>query len=217
MGVERERSRNLKAWAADHHFHHHHHPHPHHQQNPEGPGYQHHHYQGPGESYALLYPSASSEDSGSTADSASVAAASDYSGGGGEGRLRLRSRSISLKKSKRKPPPPVRSVSLMKNLGEAEGPVHQQHRSLGRLYRDGRPKSLHIPREHYPDFQQDFLLLPGAPRSSKPSPGDGEADHRLGGNGPPSLEIQGPDKQAEPELNFPGHWQLGDWKNDPYR
>ncbi|CAL8326430.1 unnamed protein product [Lota lota] len=188
--------------AADHHFHPQNHGHQSYQQR--------HHFQGLGDSYALLYPSASSEDSGSTADSVSVAA-SDYSG---EGRLRLRSRSISLKKSKRKPPPPVRSVSLMKNLGEAEGPVHHQH-NLGRLYRDGRPKSLHIPREHFPDFQQDFLLA-GSRHSSKPSLGDGELDHR-GGNGPPSLEIQGPDKQGEPELNFPGHWQLGDWKSDPYR
>uniref|UniRef100_A0A3B4AK02 Uncharacterized protein n=1 Tax=Periophthalmus magnuspinnatus TaxID=409849 RepID=A0A3B4AK02_9GOBI len=94
----------------------------------------HNNYLGTGENYALLYPSGSSEDSASTTDTISVAA-SDYSN---ESRLRLRSRSISLKKSKRKPPPPVRSVSLMKNLGEAEGRVHQ-----GRgLYRDGRPKSL---------------------------------------------------------------------------
>uniref|UniRef100_A0A672IGR6 NHS-like 2 n=1 Tax=Salarias fasciatus TaxID=181472 RepID=A0A672IGR6_SALFA len=103
-----------------------------------------------GENYALLYPRGSSEDSASTADTVSVTA-SDYSA---EGRLRLRSRSISLKKSKRKPPPPVRSVSLMKNLGEAEGRVHHG----GSLYRDGRPKSLHIPRDHFPDFQPDFLL-----------------------------------------------------------
>uniref|UniRef100_A0A667YUF7 NHS-like 2 n=1 Tax=Myripristis murdjan TaxID=586833 RepID=A0A667YUF7_9TELE len=111
---------------------------------------QHHNFLGMGENYALMYPSGSSEDSASTTDTISVTA-SDYSA---DGRLRLRSRSISLKKSKRKPPPPVRSVSLMKNLGEAEGQVHHDRG----LYRDGRPKSLHIPRDHFPDFQPDFLL-----------------------------------------------------------
>uniref|UniRef100_A0A3B5LI25 NHS-like 2 n=1 Tax=Xiphophorus couchianus TaxID=32473 RepID=A0A3B5LI25_9TELE len=106
----------------------------------------HHNYLGHGENYALLYPRGSSEDSASTTDTISVTA-SDYST---EGRLRLRSRSISLKKSKRKPPPPVRSVSLMKNLGEAEGRI----RHGGGLYRDGRPKSLHIPRDNFPEFQE---------------------------------------------------------------
>uniref|UniRef100_A0A673AU81 NHS-like 2 n=1 Tax=Sphaeramia orbicularis TaxID=375764 RepID=A0A673AU81_9TELE len=128
------------------------------------------------ENYALLYPSGSSEDSASTTDTISVTA-SEYST---DGRLRLRSRSISLKKSKRKPPPPVRSVSLMKNLGEAEGRIHHD----GGLYRDGRPKSLHIPRDHFPDFQPDFLL---------------------------------PKREGETDLTFPTHWQLGEWKNDPYR
>uniref|UniRef100_A0AAX7SG28 NHS-like 2 n=1 Tax=Astatotilapia calliptera TaxID=8154 RepID=A0AAX7SG28_ASTCA len=118
---------------------------------------EHHNFLGLGENYALLYPRGSSEDSASTTDTISITA-SDYST---EGRLRLRSRSISLKKSKRKPPPPVRSVSLMKNLGQAEGRIYHQ----GGLYRDGRPKSLHIPRDHFPDFQPDFLL----PNSSKTS------------------------------------------------
>uniref|UniRef100_A0AAQ4Q3P7 NHS-like 2 n=1 Tax=Gasterosteus aculeatus aculeatus TaxID=481459 RepID=A0AAQ4Q3P7_GASAC len=126
---------------------------------------QHHNFLGSGENYALLYPRGSSEDSTSTGDTISVTA-SDYSA---DGRLRLRSRSISLKKSKRKPPPPVRSVSLMKNLGEAEGQI----RRGGSLYRDGRPKSL--------------------------------------------LEVQAPEREGEPELTFPNHWQLGEWKNDPYR
>uniref|UniRef100_A0A3Q3WUL3 Uncharacterized protein n=1 Tax=Mola mola TaxID=94237 RepID=A0A3Q3WUL3_MOLML len=128
--------------------------------------------EGMADNYALLYPRGSSEDSASTTDTISVTP-SDYSG---DGRLRLRSRSISLKKSKRKPPPPVRSVSLLKNLGETEGRIHHE----GGLYRDGRPKSLHIPRDHYPDFQPDFLL-------------------------------------PKTELTFPNHWQLGEWKNDPYR
>ncbi|XP_055358972.1 NHS-like protein 2 [Betta splendens] len=168
---------------------------------------QHHRFLGLGENYALLYPRGSSEDSASTTDTISVTA-SDYSA---DGRLRLRSRSISLKKSKRKPPPPVRSVSLMKNLGEAEGRVHHK----GGLYRDGRPKSLHIPRDHFPDFQPDFLL-PSSSSSIKPSGGGRDLGH--GGNeGPPSLEIQAPDREGETELNFPSHWQLGDWKNDPYR
>uniref|UniRef100_A0A3P8UK03 NHS-like 2 n=1 Tax=Cynoglossus semilaevis TaxID=244447 RepID=A0A3P8UK03_CYNSE len=156
------------------------------------------------ENYALLYPRGSSEDSASTADTISVAA-SDYST---EGRLRIRSRSISLKKSKRKPPPPVRSVSLMKNIGEAEGRIHSE----SRLYRDGRPKSLHIPREHFPDFQPDFLL----PSCSKSS--GSERDLVSGGNdGPPSLEVQAPEGEGETDLAFSTHWQLGEWKNDPYR
>ncbi|KAM4565140.1 NHS-like protein 2 isoform 2-T2 [Fundulus diaphanus] len=167
-----------------------------------------HNYLGHGENYALLYPRGSSEDSASTADTVSVTA-SDYST---EGRLRLRSRSISLKKSKRKPPPPVRSVSLMKNLGEAEGRI----RHGGGLYRDGRPKSLHIPRDNFPDFQPDFLLTSSS-CSSKASVG--ERDLGQGGNdGPPSLEVQAPEREGETEITFPSHWQLGEWKsNDPYR
>ncbi|XP_076581303.1 NHS-like protein 2 isoform X2 [Chaetodon auriga] len=168
---------------------------------------QHHNFLGLGENYALLYPRGSSEDSASTTDTISVTA-SDYSG---DGRLRLRSRSISLKKSKRKPPPPVRSVSLMKNLGEAEGRIHHE----GGLYRDGRPKSLHIPRDHFPDFQPDFLL-PSSSYSSKPSGGERELVQG-GHDGPPSLEVQAPDREGETELTFPTHWQLGEWKNDPYR
>ncbi|XP_071315041.1 NHS-like protein 2 isoform X2 [Trachinotus anak] len=168
---------------------------------------QHHHFLGLSENYALLYPRGSSEDSASTTDTISVTA-SDYSA---DGRLRLRSRSISLKKSKRKPPPPVRSVSLMKNLGEAEGRIHHE----GALYRDGRPKSLHIPRDHFPDFQPDFLL-PSSSSSSKPNVSDRELGHR-GSDGPPSLEVQAPEREGETELTFPTHWQLGEWKNDPYR
>ncbi|XP_026208850.1 NHS-like protein 2 isoform X2 [Anabas testudineus] len=168
---------------------------------------QHHNFLGLGENYALLYPRGSSDDSASTTDTISITA-SDYST---EGRLRLRSRSISLKKSKRKPPPPVRSVSLMKNLGEAEGRIHHE----GGLYRDGRPKSLHIPRDHFPDFQPDFLL-PSSSRSSKPSAVERELGHGST-DGPPSLEIQAPEREGETELTFPTHWQLGEWKNDPYR
>ncbi|XP_015240976.1 PREDICTED: NHS-like protein 2 isoform X2 [Cyprinodon variegatus] len=169
---------------------------------------EHHNYLGYGENYALLYPRGSSEDSTSTADTVSVTA-SDYST---EGRLRLRSRSISLKKSKRKPPPPVRSVSLMKNLGEAEGRI----RHGGGLYRDGRPKSLHIPRDNFPDFQPDFLLT-NSSCSSKASVGEREIGQG-GNNGPPSLEVQAPEREGETEMNFPTHWQLGEWKsNDPYR
>ncbi|XP_034712925.1 NHS-like protein 2 isoform X2 [Etheostoma cragini] len=170
---------------------------------------QHHNFLGSGENYALLYPRGSSEDSTSTTDTISVTA-SDYSA---DGRLRLRSRSISLKKSKRKPPPPVRSVSLMKNLGEAEGRIHHE----GGLYRDGRPKSLHIPRDHFPDFQPDFLL-PSLSCSSKPSVVERERELGHGSaDGPPSLEVQAPDRDGETELTFPTHWQLGEWKNDPYR
>lgn len=168
---------------------------------------QHQNFLGMGENYALLYPRGSSEDSASTTDTISVTA-SDYSA---DGRLRLRSRSISLKKSKRKPPPPVRSVSLMKNLGEAEGRIHHE----GGLYRDGRPKSLHIPRDHYPDFQPDFLL-PGSSCLYKPSVSERELSQG-GPGGPPSLEIQAPEREGETELTFQNHWQLGDWKNDPYR
>ncbi|KAM9836898.1 NHS-like protein 2 [Aulostomus maculatus] len=168
----------------------------------------HHNFLGLGENYALMYPRGSSEDSASTTDTISVTA-SDYSA---NARLRLRSRSISLKKSKRKPPPPVRSVSLMKNLGEAEGRIHHE----GALYRDGRPKSLHIPRDHFPDFQPDFLL-PSSSCSSKSGASDGERGQR-GSDGPPSLEVQAPEREGETELTFPTHWQLGEWKNnDPYR
>ncbi|XP_016531713.1 NHS-like protein 2 isoform X1 [Poecilia formosa] len=169
---------------------------------------EHHNYLGHGENYALLYPRGSSEDSASTTDTISVTA-SDYST---EGRLRLRSRSISLKKSKRKPPPPVRSVSLMKNLGEAEGRL----RHGGGLYRDGRPKSLHIPRDNFPEFQPDFLLTSSS-CSSKASVGERELGQ--GGNdGPPSLEVQAPEREGETQMTFPTHWQLGEWKsNDPYR
>ncbi|KAM9717073.1 NHS-like protein 2 isoform 2-T4 [Menidia menidia] len=178
--------------------------------NPMGMDHQqdHHNFLGLGENYALLYPRGSSEDSVSTTDTVSVTA-SDYST---EGRLRLRSRSISLKKSKRKPPPPVRSVSLMKNLGEAEGRIRHE----GGLYRDGRPKSLHIPRDHFPDFQPDFLV-PSSSSSSKTSVGERELGQRRN-NGPPSLEVQAPEKEGETEMTFPSHWQLGEWKsNDPYR
>ncbi|KAM6909130.1 NHS-like protein 2 isoform 2-T2 [Xenentodon cancila] len=169
---------------------------------------EHHNFLAFGESYALLYPRGSSEDSASTTDTVSVSA-SEYST---EGRLRVRSRSISLKKSKRKPPPPVRSVSLMKNLGEAEGRIRRE----GGLYRDGRPKSLHIPRDHFPDFQPDFLL-PNSSCSSKASVGD-RVLRQEGNDGPPSLEVQPPEREGETEMTFPTHWQLGDWKsNDPYR
>uniref|UniRef100_A0A3P9LAL1 NHS-like 2 n=1 Tax=Oryzias latipes TaxID=8090 RepID=A0A3P9LAL1_ORYLA len=165
---------------------------------------QHHNFLG--ESYAFLYPKGSSEDSTSTADTISVSA-SEYST---DGRLRFPSRSISLKKSKRKPPPPVRSVSLMKNLGETEGRIRHE----GGLYRDGRPKSLHIPRDHFPDFQPDFLLPASSSRASV-----GERQLGKGGrNGPPSLEIQAPDTEGETEEAFANQWQLGEWKsNDPYR
>lgn len=99
----------------------------------------------------------------------------------------------------------------MKNLGEAEGRIHRE----GGLYRDGRPKSLHIPRDHFPDFQPDFLL-PSSSCSSKPNVGEQELGHG-GTNGPPSLEVQAPEREVETELTFPTHWQLGEWKNDPYR
>ncbi|XP_064184500.1 NHS-like protein 2 isoform X2 [Anguilla rostrata] len=149
-----------------------------------------------GESYALLYPSGSSEGSAST-DNVSVTAADFLP----DGRLRMRSRSISLKKPKKKPPPPVRSVSLMKNLG-GESPRTEGH------FRDGRPKSLFIPRDHLEDaFQPDFLV------SSKPL--QEEQDLAMSG-GQTVADSQAPDR--EPELSYPGHWQLNDWKaNDPYR
>ncbi|CAB1351390.1 unnamed protein product [Coregonus sp. 'balchen'] len=157
-----------------------------------------------GESYALLYPSGSSEDGSASIDNISVTDSNFPP----DGRLRLRSRSISLKKSKRKPPPPVRSVSLMKNLGDAEGRVHGHN---GGHYRDGRPKSLHIPRDHLQDFQTDFLL-PSSSSLSKPDLEMPELGHV---DGPPSLEVQGPDTT---ELSFPAHWQLEEWKaSDPYR
>ncbi|KAG9341649.1 hypothetical protein JZ751_018712 [Albula glossodonta] len=151
-----------------------------------------------GESYALLYPSGSSEGSAST-DNVSVTAA-DFTP---DGRPRMRSRSISLKKPKKKPPPPVRSVSLMKNLGSGGGSPHSEGH-----FRDGRPKSLFIPRDHLEDsFQPDFLV------GSKPLLE--EQDLAL-----PSVQTaadsHAPDR--EPELSFPGHWQLNEWKSsDPYR
>ncbi|XP_066536828.1 NHS-like protein 2 isoform X2 [Hoplias malabaricus] len=153
-----------------------------------------------GESYALLYPSNSSEDSTST-DNVSVTTGSDFYP---EGRLRIRSRSISLKKPKKKPPPPVRSVSLMKSLSES-GRMSYCH-GEGH-FRDGRPKSLFIPRDHnlQDSFQPEFLM------ASKPE----EETHS-------SLEIasdssQPPDRETD--MAFPPHWQLSEWKsnNDPYR
>ncbi|XP_076843623.1 NHS-like protein 2 isoform X4 [Brachyhypopomus gauderio] len=153
-----------------------------------------------GENYAMLYPSNSSEDSTST-DNVSGTTGSDFFP---EGRLRTRSRSISLKKSKKKPPPPVRSVSLMKNLSEAGGMAY--HCGDGHL-KDGRPKSLFIPREHnlQDSFRPEFLM------ASKPE----EETHS-------SLETasdtsQPPDRETD--LAFPPHWQLNEWKsnNDPYR
>ncbi|KAJ8338279.1 hypothetical protein SKAU_G00372450 [Synaphobranchus kaupii] len=149
-----------------------------------------------GESYALLYPSGSSEGSAST-DNVSVTAADFLP----DGRPRTRSRSISLKKPKKKPPPPVRSVSLMKNLGGGS-PHTEGH------FRDGRPKSLFIPRDHLEDsFQPDFLV------SSKPL--QEEQDLAMSG-GQMVADCQAPAR--EPELSYPGHWQLNDWKSsDPYR
>lgn len=153
-----------------------------------------------GENYALLYPSNSSEDSTST-DNVSVATGSDFFP---EGRLRTRSRSISLKKPKKKPPPPVRSVSLMKNLSDSGGMGFHHNE---RHFRDGRPKSLFIPRDHnfQDSFQPEFLM------TSKPE----EENHS-------SLETasdtsQPPEREAD--LTFPPHWQLNEWKanNDPYR
>ncbi|XP_061089469.1 NHS-like protein 2 [Conger conger] len=149
-----------------------------------------------GESYALLYPSGSSEGSAST-DNVSVTAADFLP----DGRPRMRSRSISLKKPKKKPPPPVRSVSLMKNLSGSSS-YTEGH------FCDGRPKSLFIPRDHLDDsFQPDFLI------SSKPL----QEEQDLAMSGEQTVaDSQGPDR--EPELSYPGHWQLNDWKaNDPYR
>ncbi|KAM9400677.1 NHS-like protein 2 [Salvelinus alpinus] len=169
----------------------------------------HHHYQlrgESGESYALLYPSGSSEDGSASVDNISVTDGNFPQ----DDRLRLRSRSISLKKSKHKPPPPVRSVSLMKNLRDADGRVHGRDRGH---YREGRPKSLHIPREHLQDFQPDFLL-PASSCLSKPDLEDPELGYG-GMDGPPGLEVQGP---SNTELSSPAHWQLGEWKSsDPYQ
>ncbi|XP_064787214.1 NHS-like protein 2 isoform X2 [Oncorhynchus masou masou] len=169
----------------------------------------HHHYQPRGErgeSYALLYPSGSSEDGSASVDNISITDDNFPQ----DGRLRLRSRSISLKKSKHKPPPPVRSVSLMKNLGDADGRVHGRDRGH---YREGRPKSLHIPREHLQDFQPNFLL-PSSSCLSKPDLEDPELGYG-GMDGPPGLEVQGPNNT---ELSSPAHWQLGEWKSsDPYQ
>lgn len=153
-----------------------------------------------GESYALLYPSNSSEDNTST-DNMSVATGSDFFP---VSRLRSRSRSISLKKPKKKPPPPVRSVSLVKNLS-AIGGVGPHH-GEGHI-RDGRPKSLFIPRDHnfQDSFRPEFLM------ASKPD----EETHS-------SLETASDTSQPldrEADLAFPPHWQLSEWKsnNDPYR
>ncbi|XP_050970250.1 NHS-like protein 2 isoform X3 [Labeo rohita] len=153
-----------------------------------------------GESYALLYPSNSSEDSTST-DNVSVATGSDFLP---DGRLRSRSRSISLKKSKKKPPPPVRSVSLMKNLSEVGG--MGSYHSEGH-FRDGRPKSLFIPRDIQDSFQPEFLIV-------KPEDDTDQAHSSL----ETSSDISQP-ADRETELGFPPHWQLNEWKssNDPYR
>ncbi|XP_048040981.1 NHS-like protein 2 isoform X2 [Megalobrama amblycephala] len=155
-----------------------------------------------GENYALLYPSNSSEDSTST-DNVSVTTGSDFLP---DGRLRTRSRSISLKKSKKKPPPPVRSVSLMKNLSEVGG--MGSYHSEGH-FRDGRPKSLFIPRDHHiqDSFQPEFLIV-------KPEDDTDQAHSSL----ETSSDISQP-ADRETELGFPPHWQLNEWKsnNDPYR
>ncbi|KAK7176056.1 hypothetical protein R3I93_000348 [Phoxinus phoxinus] len=154
------------------------------------------------ESYALLYPSNSSEDSMST-DNVSVTTGSDFFT---DSRLRSRSRSISLKKSKKKPPPPVRSVSLMKNLSDVGG--MGSYHSEGR-FRDGRPKSLFIPRDHHiqDSFQPEFLIV-------KPEDDTDQAHSSL----ETSSDISQP-ADRETELGFPPHWQLNEWKsnNDPYR
>ncbi|GAA6065758.1 NHS-like protein 2 isoform X1 [Tachysurus ichikawai] len=153
-----------------------------------------------GESYALLYPSNSSEDNTST-DNVSVATGSDYFP---VGRLRSRSRSISLKKPKKKPPPPVRSVSLVKNLSAIGGMA--PHHSEG-FIREGRPKSLFIPRDH--NFQDSFR-----PEFLMASKSDEEAHSSLE---TASDTSQPPEKESD--LVFPPHWQLSEWKsnNDPYR
>ncbi|XP_026070872.1 NHS-like protein 2 isoform X2 [Carassius auratus] len=153
------------------------------------------------ESYALLYPSNSSEDSMST-DNVSVTTGSDFLL---DGRLRSRSRSISLKKSKKKPPPPVRSVSLMKNLSEVGG--MGSYHSEGH-FRDGRPKSLFIPRDYHiqDSFQPEFLI-------AKPEDDSDQAHSSL----ETSSDISQP-ADRETELGFSPHWQLNEWKsnNDPY-
>ncbi|XP_056603665.1 LOW QUALITY PROTEIN: NHS-like protein 2 [Triplophysa dalaica] len=155
-----------------------------------------------GESYALLYPSNSSED-GTSTDNVSVTTGSDFVP---DVRLRSRSRSISLKKSKKKPPPPVRSVSLMKNLSEAGG-LGSYHRVAH--FRDGRPKSLFLPRDHHiqDSFQPDFLI-------SRPEEDTNQAHNILETSSDTS---QPPDREAD--LGFPPHWPLNEWKsnNDPYR
>uniref|UniRef100_A0A673ICI1 NHS-like 2 n=1 Tax=Sinocyclocheilus rhinocerous TaxID=307959 RepID=A0A673ICI1_9TELE len=123
-----------------------------------------------------------------------------------DGRLRSRSRSISLKKSKKKPPPPVRSVSLMKNLSGVGG-IGSYH-SKGH-FRDGRPKSLFIPRDHHfqYSFQPEFLI-------AKPEDDTDQAHSSL----ETSSDISQP-ADRETELGFSPHWQLNEWKsnNDPYR
>ncbi|XP_062850328.1 NHS-like protein 2 isoform X1 [Trichomycterus rosablanca] len=153
------------------------------------------------ESYALLYPSNSSEDNTST-DNVSVTAGSDYFP---QSRLRSRSRSISLKKQKKKPPPPVRSVSLVKNLSEAGG-IGLHHRE-GHI-RDGRPKSLYIPRDHnlQDSFQPQFLM------AARPDEDTHSSLETASDNTPQALYREG-------DLAFPPHWQLNEWKsnNDPYR
>lgn len=153
------------------------------------------------ESYALLYPSNSSEDSTST-DNVSVTTGSDFLP---DDRLRSRSRSISLKKSKKKPPPPVRSVSLMKNLSKIGG--MGSYHSEGH-FRDGRPKSLFIPRDHHiqDSFQPEFLIV-------KPEDDTDQAHSSL----ETSSDISQP-ADRDTELGFPPHWQLNEWKsnNDPY-
>ncbi|KAL2079660.1 hypothetical protein ACEWY4_025404 [Coilia grayii] len=154
-----------------------------------------------GETYALHYPSGSSEDSAST-DNMSVTMAPDLLP---DGHLRIRSRSISLKKSKKKPPPPVRSVSLVKNLSEAGG-----GRERDGHFREGRPKSLHIPREHHlqEPFHPEFLM------AVKLKPEE-ELDHTQG-RAELDTTAQGPGQ--EPELLLPAQWHMNEWKsnNDTY-
>ncbi|XP_041925030.1 NHS-like protein 2 isoform X2 [Alosa sapidissima] len=156
-----------------------------------------------GETYALHYPSGSSEDSAST-DNMSVTMAPDLVP---DGRLRTRSRSISLKKPKKKPPPPVRSVSLMKNLSDAAAAGGRESH-----FRDGRPKSLHIPREHHlqESFHPEFLM------AVKMKP-DVELDPARGYSEPDASPREGIPEQ-ERELVLPAHWPLNEWKanNDAY-
>ncbi|XP_066570961.1 NHS-like protein 2 isoform X2 [Amia ocellicauda] len=143
------------------------------------------------ENYAINYPSASSEDSAST-DNVSVVA--DLNG-----RPRQRSRSISLKKPKKKPAPPVRSVSLMK---------HEKRSNASSLTKDGRPKSLFLPRDHdilQNDFQtaSDFI-------NSNTLRGDRDLQS--------SIIVESQSAEREIDMTFPNHWQLSDWKSsDPYR